>query len=267
MLELAPEDILAALKHRGARRLKRVALRGNRSTIWSLTQGGTVLNLHEAYRFAPDAVLAAFALIVKKGGRRCAEVSEAQRVVREWPGLRPGLEAARSAKHSLRHRGCAGPGESVAYCCGTPRQRAYIRALYRYLNETRFEGALPDDVPVRLSSRMTSRLGHMTPGFTRQRGRFVVEIALNVDLMLEGNGFERLDTLLHEMAHAADYLTDGGLSHDEGWQAWARRVGCRAESRYERPVVRRRRRSDPVTRVPPLPPALRERMSLWRKTA
>jgi hypothetical protein len=133
----------------------------------------------------------------------------------------------------------------------------YLRALYRYFNLTRFQGKLPDDVPVRLSSRMRSALGHMVPGEDSADGtRRVEEIALNVDLMLEKNGAERIDTLLHEMAHVADYLESGRTGHGPTWRAWARQVGCRPTRLYDRPVATRRRRGDRVARVPPLPSAL-----------
>jgi hypothetical protein len=133
---------------------------------------------------------------------------------------------------------------------------AYLRTLYRYLNETRFDGLLPGALPVRLSSRMGTSLGHMWPADDEGTERSVVEIALNVDLMLEGNGAERFDTLLHEMAHVADYLLTGHRGHGKSWRDWARRVGCRPERLYRRPVRRRRSRRTAVTRVPPLPPAL-----------
>jgi hypothetical protein len=103
---------------------------------------------------------------------------------------------------------------------------------------------------------MKSALGHMLPGEETGGERRIEEIALNVDLMLEGNGAERIDTLLHEMAHAADYLLTGHRGHGATWRAWARRVGCRPGRLYDRPVRTRRRRSAPVTRVPPVPPAL-----------
>jgi predicted SprT family Zn-dependent metalloprotease len=96
----------------------------------------------------------------------------------------------------------------------------------------------------------------MLPASDEGSDRRVAEIALNVDLMLEGNGIERVDTLLHEMAHVADYLLGGHRGHGKSWRDWARRVGCRPERLYDRPVRRRRRRSVAVTRVPPLPPAL-----------
>lgn len=255
------EEFLRELRSRGARRLKKVTFRANRSTIWSLTQDATVLNLHVAYRRSPSALLDAFATIVRGRGRRTAAVKDASRTVRDWPELTPVMDAVRKA-HAQRRRAAraqCGASEEATSCCSTPRQRAYLKALYAYFNETRFDGLLPKKVPVRLSNRMTSSLGHMVPGYDRTRGRYVVEIALNVDLMLEGNGPERIDTLLHEMAHVADYLFEGERGHGPTWKAWARRAGCRDETRYERSVVRRRRRREVVTRVPPLPAALRNR--------
>ncbi len=105
---------------------------------------------------------------------------------------------------------------------------------------------------------MNSALGHMLPGGEEDE-RYVVEIALNVDLMLEGNGAERVDTLLHEMAHAADYLVNGKRDHGPSWREWASRVGCTPETLYDRPVHRRPVRSAAVDRVPPLPTVLQAR--------
>lgn len=255
------EETLRELRSRGAKRLKEVKFRANRSTIWSLTQDATVLNLHVAYRRAPPSILDAFATIARGRGWRTAPVQEASQRVRDWPGLVPVLDAVRKS-HAQRRRSRAGrcdDEDQVTHCCATSEQRRYLRALYRYLNRTRFDGLLPNDVPVRLSNRMTASLGHMIPAMDRRRGRYIVELALNVDLMLEGNGAERMDTLLHEMAHVADWLFDGEYGHGSTWKKWARHAGCRAETKYDRPVVRRRRRSQRVTRVPPLPLALRRR--------
>lgn len=257
------EDTLRELQLRGARRLKSVNFRANRSIIWSLTQDATVLNLHVAYRRAPSPILDALATIVRGRGWRTAAVREASEAVRTWPGLTPVLEAVR-AFHAQRRRrtAVAGDGDTaVTRCCGTPEQRRYLRAVYRYLNKTRFDGLLPDDIPIRLSNRMKVGLGHMLPGRDRKGRRVVIELALNVDLMLEGNGAERMDTLLHEMAHVAEWILEGSYGHGETWKKWARHAGCRAESCYDRPVVRRRRRQERVTRVPPLPPALRRRVA------
>ena len=244
------ESFRAALERRGATRLRRVTFRRNRSTVWSLTQRGTVLNLHVAYRKAPASLVDAFAVIARAGGVATAASRAASKLVLEWPELTRALEEVRSS--AGRSRPTAG-----VKCSGTEEQREYLRTLYRYLNRSRFDGILPDDVPLRLSSRMRSALGHMMPGRHRDGHRYVAEIALNIDLFLAGNGPGRVDTLLHEMAHAAAYLTSGERGHGSSWRAWATRVGCRPSTRYHRPVKRRRTRRTRVTRVPRLPLALR----------
>jgi hypothetical protein len=213
-----------------------------------------VLNVHAAYRAATPALLDAFATVTKEGGIGSAKSRRAAATISEWPALASAMNDAIAAR---RARLPDGADEIPAHNCATREQQEYLRALYRYFNLTRFDGELPDDIPVRLSSRMKIALGHMLPGETPERGRYVVEIALNVDLMLAGNGAERADTLLHEMAHAADYLQTGHRGHGPSWQAWAKAVGCRPDALYELPVVYRRRRSDRVTRVPPLPRAIK----------
>ncbi len=246
-MTLTPNEFLAELRSRGATRLSRVAFRRNRCTVWSLTQGGRVLNVHAAYGTASPELLDAFADLVRDAGRTSDAARRAASLIGAWPALTPALHEARAARG----------GRLGSACCATFQQAAYLRAIYTYFNRTRFEGRLPEDIPVRLSSRMSSSLGYMLPGDDPERGRVVVEIALNVDLMLEGNGAERVDTLLHEMAHAADYLLTGHRGHGRSWRDWAVRVGCRPGRLYDRPVGSRRRRAAAVTRVPPLPPALR----------
>lgn len=253
MRTLTTDEFLDELRRRGALHLGRVSFRNNRSTIWSLTQKGKALNLHDAYRCSPPALLDAFAVIASEGGVTTPEGQAAGRRVHEWPELQRAVEEAR-CEHESRLRAAGGS----THCCATPAQRRYFRSVYWYFNRTRFGGILPDDVPVRLSSRMNSALGHMLPGGEEDE-RYVVEIALNVDLMLEGNGAERVDTLLHEMAHAADYLVNGKRDHGPSWREWASRVGCTPEALYDRPVHRRPVRSAAVDRVPPLPTVLQAR--------
>ena len=96
----------------------------------------------------------------------------------------------------------------------------------------------------------------MQPG-TRDGVRTVIELALNVDLMLEGNGRERIDTLIHEMAHAADWLFSGKLDHGPSWQRWARYAGCQVTACTAEPIRRRAQGVRRVTRVPRLPEAAR----------
>jgi hypothetical protein len=247
------EAFLDELRALGATRTQAVRFRNNRSTYWSLTRRATVLNLHEAYRSAPDDLVRAFAILVMDGGIRSARSRRAADRVGSWPGVTEAVRRAR-AEHKRRATEANGPG--LAHCCSTPAQRAYLRACYRYLNATRFEGRLPENIPLRLSSRMSSALGHMLPEALDDGTPYVAEIALNVDLMLEENASERFDTLLHEMAHAADYLLSGGRGHGASWRSWARRVGCAPSARHDRPLRRRSPRGQRVDRCPPLPAAL-----------
>jgi len=251
-ITLSPEQFFAELRLRGATRIRRVVFRRNRSTLWSLTQGGRVLNLHAAYGPASPELLDAFAALVREGGVATDAARRAASLIAAWPALAPALREARATRG----------GRLGSACCATSGQAEYLRVLFRYFNHTRFEGRLPEDIPVRLSDRMSSSLGYMLPGEKDGR-RAVVEIALNVDLMLEGNGAERIDTLLHEMAHAAAYLLTGHRGHGRSWRDWARRAGCRPGRLYDRPVRARRRRRAAVTRVPPLPPPL-QMFAAWQ---
>ena len=245
------EEILMLLRSAGAPGLLTVALRENRSTLWSLTQRGTVLNLHVAYAQAPASVLLSFAAVIRGAGRRSHEYRAARKRVAAWDGLRDHL--ARIRRNSVGFSRRPGP------CCATPLQRVYLQRLYRYLNATRFSGRLPATVPIRLSSRFTSRLGQMVAG-SADGSRVVVEIALHADLMLAANDTGRLDTLLHEMAHAANYLFDGEVGHGPRWRRWARSVGCRERATCTAPIQPRHPRRGLPTRVPVLPTG-------WRRGA
>jgi hypothetical protein len=252
------KQVLNLLLRRGARGLKKVRFRANRSTIWSLTQGYTVLNVHVAYRTAPLELMDHFAVIAREARQGTAAYQMAAEAVRRWEGLelelkrlrredRPRRTSRSTRRRRQRRVGQTGP------CCATPEQRQYLHRLYRYLNNTRLDRRLPDDIPIRLSNRMKTRYGQMVPGY-RYGERYVVELALNVDLMLEGNGRERIDTLLHEMAHAAEWLLDGKVGHGPGWKFWARYVGCSEKACADGPIRRRRAPGHPhATRVPRLP--------------
>ena len=243
------KEVLDLLRGWGATRLKRVALRDNRSTIWSLTAEGRSLNLHVAFADAPLPILRHFATIAREGHRNSVAYREAANAVREWPPVLAAMRGNRARR--IRH-GRVARGEGP--CCATPAQRVYLQRLYAYLNETRFDGLLPSRIYLRLSNRMTSRLGQMVPGMRGGR-RAIVEIALNVDLMLAGNGRIRLDTMVHEMAHAADYLFEGNVGHGPTWRDWAEYAGCEPAACTTRRIRRRRRGAPAVDRVPRLPAA------------
>jgi hypothetical protein len=257
MAARSEKQVLTLLQRRGARRLRRIRFRPNRSTIWSLTQGGAVLNMHVAYRTAPLEIMDHFAVIAREARQGTSAYRAAAAAVRSWDGLELELRRVRRehrmkrdpiAKRRAHRRRVDRPGP----CCGSSEQRIYLRRLYHYLNRTRFDGRLPDDVDLRLSNRMTTRVGQMVPGVKNGK-RYIVELALNVDLMLEGNGRERIDTLIHEMAHGAEWLFDGKIGHGPGWRRWARYAGCNEKACADEPIRRRGPGDAHATRVPRLP--------------
>jgi len=250
------------LRGLGARRLKRVVFRANRVTIWSLTQRGTVLNLHEGYQVAPRSVVDAFAVIASDWQRPSQRYRTAARRVREWSELQDALDQARRSR-----RRASGRARPAVRCCATPEQRVFLRALYAHLNRSRFADRLPKALPLRFSARMKRRLGHMSSEEPARRGPTagprnarelveVLEIALSVDLLLPGNEDALIDTLLHEMAHVADYMTRGTTDHGPEWEAWAIQAGCDPTLEASSPI-RRRRRGQRILHVPSLPQGAR----------
>ena len=221
--------MLRLLRREGADRLERVAFRPNRSTIWSLTRDGRALNLHEGYRDAPLSIVRAFVAIANNYRRANGKYREACQHVRSWPGIDHAMRRVRSQSGRARR-----PARVIP-CQGTPPQQLRIRELYRQLNRTRFDDRLPTDIPLRISRRMKSRLGHMAPEGTA-RSRSVGEIALNRMLFRKGNEAALRETLLHEMAHVAAYLFDGDAGHGAAWRAWAVRAGCRPNPCISIPV-------------------------------
>ncbi len=242
---LSGDRALEELRARGADRLVKVSFRANRRTIWSVTGGGTVLNLHEGYRRADPELLDHLALVARHPRGGPPEARKARQVVRHHPPLIEALEAI----HDTRRPPRTGPN------CATPAQQAYLDALYGALNRATFAGALPAGLPIRLSRRMRSTWGKVTLG-RRRRSRVVTELALNLDLMLEANDALRLEVMLHEMAHVEAWILHGDRGHGRHWKGIARRVGCTPRARSRRPVATRKDPDHGVERVPPFPPGL-----------
>ncbi|MEO5511509.1 MAG: SprT family zinc-dependent metalloprotease [Longimicrobiales bacterium] len=221
------------LRSRGVTDVQKVRFKANRSRLISLSADRTSLNLHDCFRSAPSDVLDA--------------VGTFARSLRDSPAYRRAIERMRTW-HVAQVEGSEQDEPVVGRCSATAEQRHFLAGLYRHLNHTHFESRLPDLIPVRLSDRMSRRLGHVS--YTTTHGeRAVLEIALNVDLMLDGNERALEDTLLHEMAHAEAWLLHAHRGHGGVWRAIARRVGCEARACSDMHIRRRRWNSD-LTRVP-----------------
>jgi hypothetical protein len=233
---LTEEEFVRALAQRGAE-VRRVRFKNNRSRLISHSREHGVLNVHACFRSANDDLLDAIAAFILLPSSSAGYRESIERMRAWWDGQAAAPEA---------HDGARAP-----VCCGTDEQRTFLRTLYARLNAERFRGALPRTVPLRLSSRMKRRFGHVQYG--RNGGRTVEEIALNVDLMLPGNERHLLDTLLHEMAHVEAWVEYGHREHGPVWRAIARRVECEPRACSRVRIRRRSRAAAPATGVPSLP--------------
>jgi hypothetical protein len=229
---LSEEDFIEALWARGARSIRSVRFKRNRTRMISLSQDHLSLNVHTCFRSATGDVLDAIATFVRMPQRSVKYRDAVQRMRSWWDG-----QVLHTGSDSLRPR-----------CCGTAAQRAMLARTYARLNQARFGGRLPDPIAIRLSDRMSRRLGHVHYA-NSATGRSVDEIALNVDLMIPGNERHLVDTLVHEMAHIEAWLDHGHREHGEPWRSVARRVGCETLA-CTHVRIRRRRNGAPVRTVP-----------------
>jgi hypothetical protein len=226
----------AALAARGVA-VGRVRFRRNRSRLISISADLATLNLHDCFRGAPGPVLDAIATFIRAPQRSLAYRRAIARMRSWWHAQAP--DEPDAVKHT-----------TATYCCATPEQRSYLARLYRRLNAECFGSRLPEIVPLRLSGKMSRRFGHISYGRARAGERAIEEIALNADLMLEGNDDALVGTLVHEMAHAEAWLLHGHRGHGAVWRAIARRVGCEDRACSDLRIRRRRRRREVPTRVP-----------------
>jgi hypothetical protein len=275
-------------------RAVKVRCRPNIRRLASLTRTRTAaptLNLAEAVVKAGEAawVLVAPALRGNRGAlRRLRELAEPgveearrERVVRRGRnnggGSRSGSEARLSGRNGTRPGGRAQDGSDPSTapalpeptCDGTDAQRAYLRTLIAFVRETSGHGdALPDQVQLRISKRMTSSLGLCARAGDTHR------VTIAERLFRPGLEDILFDTVKHELAHLADQNTspNGRSSHGPRWKEWARRLGARPERLGSREVSRRvaranggggwRRGRDVDARLPAFP----DEVGRWRES-
>lgn len=228
-----------------------VRLKKNRHHHYTLSADG-VLHLHVAFARAPRKILRAIAqdLTAREGSRR---QREARRTAIKWEGFVESARRIRDADPSLLRSAFKGYHVSAApgKCDGTPEQIQILRRAYRHYNRTRFNGILPDTVPIRLSGKLEVTYGYVVPAFSRSGKRIITELVLNLDLVLSGNEQVLIDTLLHEMAHIAAWIRNGDAGHGKAWKRWTQKVGCNPLACED--VHMRRRRGHRCRSLPQIP--------------
>jgi len=180
-----------------------VRLTTNRTVVVSYSGGE--LRIHNSFLGADEEVWKAIITFVH--GRNRVSRQEARRTILEFP-------VARSNDPPRRRR---------SFERTNPADLPLIRELSRWhaeYNEGRFAGALRE-IPIRISRRMKSRLGHYSPA----SGGCEPEIVLSRRHIRRDGWDEALHTLLHEMVH--QWQDEQGLVVDHGssFRAKARAVG------------------------------------------
>ncbi|MDF1501449.1 SprT-like domain-containing protein [Roseisolibacter sp. H3M3-2] len=212
----------AALERLGLRGIERLRLTRNRTVMVSFSAGE--LRVHEGYLDAPPEVLRAIVGFVcgrtRTDRRRARETILAHQITRPAAARRP--ERARPED------------EPVV---------AQLRRFHAHYNRVYFGGRLRG-VPIRLSGRMRTRLGHYTAATPAGEP---AEIVIGREHIRRHGWEEALHTLLHEMVH--QWQDEGGHAIDHGatFRKKAREVGITPSAR--RHVLPRRQRTAASTAI------------------
>ncbi len=192
-------ELLAKLRAFGLRRIDNCRLTRNRNVM--VSYGAGELRVHEGYLGAPDDVLQAIVQFVE--GRNRGERSAARRRIVAFPvpvhRASPRRERTRPEDTGLAER---------------------LRRAHSELNARHFAGKLAP-VPVRISRRMKSRLGHYTAATNGEPA----EIAISWRHYRRHGWQETLHTLLHEMVHQWQDETGLPLDHGPAFRRKAAEVG------------------------------------------
>jgi hypothetical protein len=202
------DELLARLRAIGLTRITHCRLTRNRNVMVSFR--GPQLRVHAGYLDAPPEILAGIVAFIE--GKTRAE-----------------RRAAQKAIMSFRIETPAGTGEPARRERTRPEDEPLAAKLTEWhakYNAEHFAGALKP-VPVRVSRRMKSRLGHYSAATPAAGG----EIAISYRHLRRHGWSEALETLLHEMVHQWQDETGLPLDHGPRFRAKAREVGIAAAAK------------------------------------
>ena len=215
------EALLADLRRLGLKGIERLRFTRNRTVMVSFSGGE--LRVHEGYRAAPAEVRRAVAQFVS--GRTRAERARAREAILAYQIPRGALPPRRRPRPR--------PEDEPAV--------AQLRRFHAHYNRVYFGGRLKL-VPVRLSARMVTRLGHYTAA---SPAGDAAEIVIGREHIRRHGWEEALHTLLHEMVHQWQDEAGHPIDHGATFRRKAREVGITPSAR--RHVV-------PVRKARPAPP-------------
>jgi hypothetical protein len=208
--------LFSRLEEMGLRGVEALVLMRTRTVMVSLI--GRTLRVHEGYAEAPESVLraiVAFAIARNKTERSAARDVILAHDVDRAPVARR-LEPAR-------------PGDLAMI--------AQLAEAHRQLNAQWFGGSLRA-IPLRLSGRMATRLGHFDPGSRHTSS----EIVMSRKHIVRHGWREAMHTLLHEMVHQWQHETGLPVDHGTEFRAKCREVGITPAARRDVTPLEKRRR-------------------------
>lgn len=195
------DELLARLRVLGLKRITDLRLTRNRNVMVSFR--GHELRVHRGFLDAPTEVHVAIVAFVE--GRTKADRRNAQRLI---------------ISHRIADPTPAAPPRRERTRVEDEPYAAKLTEWHAKYNVDHFGGALKV-VPVRVSRRMKTRLGHYSAATPTSSG----EIAISYRHLRRHGWSEALHTLLHEMVHQWQDETGRPLDHGAGFRAKAREVG------------------------------------------
>ncbi|CAN5792807.1 hypothetical protein BH24GEM1_BH24GEM1_03030 [soil metagenome] len=191
---MTPEQLPDRLRLLGLRGVSRVVTHTNRIVMVSLG-ARRVLRIHQGYAHAPDLVLRAIVRFLDSGLPRAVR-RMAERAFLEFPVER------HAPARGLGRRERPRPGDLLLI--------HRLATAHERLNREHFGGGL-GSLPIRLSSRMRTRLGELSVDLRTGRP---IEIAISRRHIDRHAWAEVEHTLLHEMVH--QWQAESGLPVDHG---------------------------------------------------
>ncbi|MFL5403858.1 MAG: SprT-like domain-containing protein [Gemmatimonadales bacterium] len=205
-LFLFENSLSGRLQSLGLRDVERVLTHTNRTVMLSITPQ-RILRIHRGYSYAPDRVLKAIVRFlnprVPRVRRRAAEREFLEFPVHAYAPSQPRAERQERGR----------PGDVLML--------HRLEAVHRELNAQHFGGTL-EEIRIRLSGRMRSRLGELSVDIRTGRP---LELGISRRHIARHPWAEVEHTMLHEMVH--QWQAEMGLQVDHGptFRKKAREVG------------------------------------------
>jgi len=207
----AAEVLLGRLSALGLRPVERLRATDNRSVLVSLS-ARRVLSVHRSFAEAPDRVLKAIVRFISRGTSPELRQAAQHEIVTFHQANVPD----RPARPVRSHRPRPGDAESLER----------LGLLFQALNLRHFMGSLPN-VPIRLSGRMRTRLGHLS----LDRAGQPTDITISRRHLAAHGWDETEHTLLHEMVHLWQCVEGKKVDHGRQFRIKAKEVGAVAAAR------------------------------------